>query len=37
MNTDTEFQNWQRRDVAIDFICAVIIMCGGAFLIGCLL
>lgn len=33
----SELEVWQRRDVTIDFVCAVLIMCGGAFLLGCLL
>ncbi len=32
-----ELARWQRRDVTIDFVCSIFIMCGGAFMLACLL
>lgn len=37
MTPREEVELWQRRDVTIDFVCAVLIMCGGAFIAACLL
>lgn len=37
MNSDTAFQNWQRRDVAVDFVVACVLMACLPVIVGLLL
>lgn len=32
-----EIEMWERRDVAVDFVCSIVVMSSLAFLVACLL